>query len=97
MIQRKLKTCGHSSWNLNTETGEITDIVIVIDPRRDGRVRLVLHELLHMYMKLDSMMVYELEEQAILAWESKLYAWLHDAKRVHDLESWNKAIERKMR
>jgi hypothetical protein len=62
---------------------------------------LVLHELLHVYMAihlgLDNRMVYELEEVAIRAWEDKLYAYLHDAKHSSALESWNKAIDRKMR
>jgi hypothetical protein len=97
VINRRLKTCGHSTWDYDTESGEITNITIYVDFRRDGRVRLVLHELLHMLMKLDSSMVYELEESAILAWESLIYSWLHDSKRAKELESWDKAIERKMR
>jgi len=46
---------------------------------------------------IDRRMVYELEEAAICAWEDKLYTWLHDPKRHAALESWNQAIERKMR
>lgn len=91
---RKLKTCGHSFWELD-ENGKPFNITIVIDTRRDGRVRLVIHELLHMYMKLDTSMVYALEEEAILAWEKYVYGWLHDPKRMKELDSWDKAIERK--
>ncbi len=47
------------------------------------------------HLGLDRRMVYELEEAAILAWEQKLYAWLHDPKRTAQLESWSKAIDRK--
>jgi hypothetical protein len=49
------------------------------------------------HLGIDDRMVYELEEAAIIAWESKLYAWLHDPKRAKALESWNRAIDRKMR
>lgn len=82
-------------------TNKISKIKVLIDPRRDGKVRLVIHELLHMWMGvqfgLDARMVYELEEAAILGWERKLYDWLHDPKRTTQLESWDRAIERKMR
>ncbi len=61
----------------------------------------MIHELLHIRMQallgIDHQMVYDLEEAAILAWEKKLYDWLHDPKRHVQLESWNQAIERKMR
>lgn len=61
----------------------------------------MIHELLHIYMgvhlNLDARLVYELEEEAILAWEKLLYAWLHHPKRSSALESWDKAIERKMK
>lgn len=80
---------------------KIWDIRIYLDPRRDGKVPLVIHELLHvhmaMHLDIDVRMVYELEEAAIRAWEDKLYAYLHDPKRGKQLESWNKAIDRKMR
>jgi hypothetical protein len=79
----------------------VWNIRIYLDPRRDGKVKLVLHELLHVYMgthlRLDDRMVYELEEAAILAWEEKLYDWLHDPRRADALESWSRAIERKTR
>jgi hypothetical protein len=98
VIERKLRICGRSTWTLTDPPSEIT---IYLDPRRDGRVPLVIHELLHVYMGLhlsiSDRMVYELEEAAILAWEKKLYKWLHDPKRAEALESWNKAIERKTR
>lgn len=81
-------------------TPRITNITIFLDPRRDGTVRLVIHELLHVYMlihlRLSARMVYDLEEVAILAWEKELYLYLHKAKNERLLESWSKAIERKM-
>lgn len=84
-----------------TSPPTVSDIRIYLDSRRDGRIRLVIHELLHIYIRqhfrIDQFMVYELEEEAILGWERKLYAWLHDAKHADALESWNQAIERKMR
>lgn len=101
VVEKKLRICGHSKWDSNDETGDVTNIRIVFDPRRDGRVRLVIHELLHIYMDrefgLRSRMEYEIEETAVLAWEARLYEWLHNPKRAVALESWSRAIERKMR
>jgi hypothetical protein len=103
VIQRRQTICGKSTWEIATEPGEapVSKITIYMDPRRDGKVRLVIHELLHIRMQallgIDHQMVYDLEEAAILAWEKKLYDWLHDPKRHVQLESWNQAIERKMR
>ena len=103
VVQRRQKWCGQSTW-LETGVGAdraITNITIFMDPRRDGKIRLVIHELLHIHMAIhlgvDRRMVYELEEVAICAWENKLYQWLHDSKRHAALESWNQAIERKLR
>lgn len=96
-----MKVCGRSEWLWDDETNKVSRITIYLDSRRDGRVSLVIHELLHIYMelnfKLTDRMVYELEEAAILAWERKLYDRLHDPKRHDELESWSRAIERKMR
>jgi len=79
----------------------VKNITIYLDPRRDGKVRLVIHELLHIRMQvllgIDKEMVYDLEEAAILAWESYLYQWLHKPEQHVALESWNQAITRKMR
>jgi len=102
VVARKLKICGHSTWgdDCDKETGP-RDIVIVYDPRRDGRVRIVIHELLHVwldwYLGAGYDMTYELEEAMICSLEDRLYAYLHDPKHEKLLESWNKAIERKTR
>jgi len=48
------------------------------------------------HLGLENRLTYELEEAAVLAWERTLYAHLHNAKRADALESWDKAIERKM-
>lgn len=101
VIPRRLKICGESTWEYDeTDRSKVWNIRILLDPRRDGRVRLVIHELLHIYMaahlNIDRRMVYELEEAAILAWEKKLYDYLHDAKRSAELESWDQAIKRKI-
>lgn len=83
-------------------TGEVVikDLVIYLDPRRDGRVRLTIHELLHVWMMehlhLRDRLVYELEEAAILAWEGKIYSYLHAEKHAAELENWDRAIQRKL-
>lgn len=68
--------------------------------RRDNLVSLVLHELLHIFMsyhfKIDRLLSQELEETAILAWESQLYGFLLEPRNEKLLESWSKAIERKL-
>jgi hypothetical protein len=103
VLQRRQLICGRSTWVLGTNPGEppVSQITIYLDPRRDGKVKLVIHELLHIRMQvllgIDHQMVYELEEAAILAWENKLYEWLHSPMRHAALEAWNQAIERKMR
>lgn len=74
--------------------------MISLDPRRDGRVRLVIHELLHVwmmeYLHLRDRMVYEVEEAAICAWEKLLYDRLHAEKHIKELENWDRAIQRKL-
>jgi hypothetical protein len=97
VLERKLTICGHSTWT-EDEGGGLRDIVIYLDPRRDGRVRLAIHELLHVWIGRRSYVPVskELEEEIVLALEKKLYSWLHDPKRADALESWSRAIERKM-
>ena len=84
----------------NEEPRYAKNIRITLDPRRDGRVNLVIHELLHVYMAIRYNMVkeltYELEEPAILAWERTLSNYLHHEKRAHQLELWDRAIRRKL-
>lgn len=75
---------------------QIREITIYLDPRRDGRVRLVIHELLHAYFGLSPRMVYEVEEAIVLSLEKLLYDYLHAPKRERLLESWSRAIERKL-
>ena len=102
IIKRKQQVCGKSTWEQVEVDNEQTvkGITIYLDPRRDGHVNLVIHELLHIYMALhfqfDERMTYELEEAAILAWESSTSSWLHDPNRAAELESWSRAIERKI-
>lgn len=98
IVKRKLRICGQSIWEHENE--QVSNIRIFLDPRRDGHVRLVIHELLHVYMSIhidiDRRMVYEMEEVAICAWERLLYDYLHSPKREHLLESWSVAIQRKL-
>ena len=97
---RRSRWCGEMTYEVS-EQGKPCKIAIMLDPRRDGKVRLVIHELLHIWIQhhlgLENRLTYELEEAAVLAWEDKLYEWLHVAKHHVQLESWNQAIERKMR
>lgn len=96
---KRLRICGHSRWEYDDVTNAPIRIHIVVDPRRDGAIRVVLHELLHVYMDwklgIGDKMVYEVEEEGILAWERLVYDYLHVPKREKLLESWNQAIGRK--
>ena len=103
VTQRRLKICGHTTYLLETsESGEQVprEITICLDPRRDGRVRVVIHELLHVWaditLKTQAHFTYQLEEAAILAWESRLYALLQPPSGAKHLESWDRAITRKI-
>lgn len=104
VVRRKLKSyCGKSSWDEITDengTRIISNIVIMLDLRRDGIVTLTLHELLHVYMsihlEIPRKLVLELEEAAILAWEKVLFDYLHAPTREKLLESWSNAINRKL-
>lgn len=49
------------------------------------------------YLYIDKILTYELEESAILAWERALYDWLSAPQHEKQLESWSKAIERKLK
>lgn len=94
--------CGESQWQYEeTEDGpKISNIIIYLDERRDGHVRLIIHELLHIYsrvyMNIYSQVVDDLEEGVILQWEAQLYSYLHAPHREKLLESWSKAIQRKL-
>jgi hypothetical protein len=100
---RKQKICGTSKWLMDTDpegNRTVSQIEIALDPRRDGRVRLVIHELLHVWMMvhydLGHRMVYELEEEVILSLEKLLYLYLHRPNRARELENWDRAIMRKL-
>lgn len=97
VIKRRRPTCGDSTW-LHGEDGSITKIRIYIDDRRIGHVALVIHELLHIYMeiylKIGTLMTYDLEERGIEGWEKSIYKTVaHNDKA---LESWSKAIRKRM-
>src|SRR6185503_10233407 len=101
VVRKKLHDhCGYSTWELNDDTKQPQNIKIYLDPRRDGPVSLVIHELLHVYMhtflNIQSAMSVELEEAAVLAWEKALFSYLHVATREPLLESWMQAINRKI-
>ena len=94
IILKKLAHCGAAEW-LPDPAREIT---IHLDPRRDGRVNLVLHELLHVYFHdahgIHRILSTSLEEAAILAWEYELSRYVQ--KRPALLETWDRAIQRKL-
>lgn len=92
---RKLKTCGQSAWHPDPPR----DISIYLDPRRDGRVPLVLHELLHIYLRdqhdLHRRFAGRLEEEVVLGLEYALVRYV-SKKDSGRLEKWDRAIKRKM-
>jgi hypothetical protein len=102
VIQKKLKVCGESHWEQDLVEGkrQVAKITILLDSRRDGKVRLVIHELLHIYLAIHfdgwQRQTYEVEEVMVLALEKLLYDYLHAPQRERLLESWAKAIDRKL-
>jgi hypothetical protein len=102
---RKFKDLhGHSAWDWSTNdiSNEIepSKIRIHVDPRRDSRVSVVIHELLHVYLhkliQLDSKMTEPLEEAVILGLEKELFSYLSRPNNLKLLESWHNAVERKL-
>src|SRR4030095_13431418 len=84
VVKKKLRDhCGYSTWELSDDTKQPQNIRIFLDPRRDGPVSLVIHELLNFYMSaflnIQSTLSVELEEAAVLAWEKSLFNYLHVA------------------
>lgn len=61
----------------------------------------MVHELLHVYFALyfhiGKILDDSLEESAILAWERDLINYLQAPQREKKLESWNRAIQRKLK
>ena len=99
--QRKLRTeHGYTDWAYNDETGRCEDLVITIDNRIVGNVTLVIHELLHIYFEekyhLTKDFAYEVQEALIYGLERELAAYLAHPPRAKLLNSWTKAIGRKL-
>lgn len=95
------KSCGESIWKKSRDEDVVTvsQIKIIIDPLLDGKLHVVLHELLHVYMDVHfgftECLTYELEETIILGLEKELYDWVYTHNDAMD--SWNRAIARKNR
>ncbi len=101
VIRRLTGKYAHSRFFIwNEEPREIKDIRIFIDPRQDSHVTLIIHELLHIYLAqyfmIDQKLNDRLEEDVVLALEARLFDYLRDPKNVKLLESWDKAIKRKL-
>lgn len=92
--ERRLRTCGHSKW-FTTSPHRIR---IYLDPRRDGRLTVVLHELVHIYffneMKMQRRFAPWLEEAIVVGLEIELTRYVKRSTRR--LNSWDRAIARKM-
>jgi hypothetical protein len=73
---------------------------VTIDPRLDGRVTVVIHELLHVYLSerlsIEKVASERVVEAMINGLEAELYNYVSAPSRTHLLESWNKAIGRKL-
>jgi hypothetical protein len=84
--------CGHVAWN--------ADVVhIKIDPDRDGSIRSILHELIHVVVDellglKDDRLAGELEEPAVLAWERVLWEYVEADNRR--LRWWRDTINAKL-
>jgi hypothetical protein len=106
IVKRNLTTeHAKSTWKFHhdQETGDyfVHEIKIAIDVRRDSPITLVLHELLHIFMSLhlniDKKLSTDLEETVILGLERHLYSFLCIPSNEKLLQSWNRAVERKMK
>ena len=102
VVKRKLTgRYAHATYLLyNIQPRDVKDIKIYIDPRQDSHVTLIIHELLHIYLAqyidIDQKFNDRLEEDMILALESRLFDHIRDPKNIKMLESWDKAIKRKV-
>lgn len=74
----------------------LQNVYIRVDNDKDGRIRSVIHELLHIefYNTLEPLFNEELEEVVILALEDQLYAYVHE--HPHRVSLWRRAIEEKL-
>lgn len=72
------------------------NVRIVVDPDKDGRIRCVVHELLHVALteNLRPIMDAVLEEFVILALEEGMDEYIKSSPRR--LTSWRRAIETKL-
>jgi hypothetical protein len=91
----------HADFQITIEDPRLVkDIRIYIDPRKDNHISLVLHELLHIYvaleLSLDLKFNDNLEEWIVLSLESALFNYLRNPGNQKLLESWDRAIKRKL-
>jgi len=101
IVTRKLRDhIGNSTW-LEEKTDDnsikITKLRITVDPRRDISVSTVLHELIHVFISLYSFKLSkELEEDIVYAYEMSLMQYIQLPSNEKLLESWTKAVQRKL-
>jgi hypothetical protein len=100
--QHRLKTeHAKSSWgSVDPETSQVVGLVITIDPRLLGLVQAVIHELIHVYFVEHTRFFYTLsedvEEAMVVALARDLAEYLETPSRTPLLDSWSKAIQRKL-
>ena len=67
-----------------------------MDPHKEGQIRCVLHELLHVVFRdmFEGICEYEIEEPAILAWENVITDYVK--KAPSRVRAWRMAIDHKL-
>jgi len=85
-------------WENASEGAKVDSIKITVDTRKDPIVSLVLHELVHAWIliNLEIPLDSSLEEKLVLTLENTLFDYLLQPSHEKELQSWTKAIERKL-
>lgn len=93
IVYRKMDDCSAEShwWDKQR------DIFVAVDPDREGLVRCVIHELLHVALESDLMsrFVYDLEEPMIDSLETLIYQ-KDIALKPRVMNRWRRAIREKL-
>lgn len=94
--QLSIRPLANASASVTWEGQPPDQIKITVDPDREGRIRCVAHELLHVVFSDDlrTLVDDDLDELIILALENAIVDYIKDSKPR--LAAWRRAIEAKL-